>query len=234
MIVLALLAAAPVAINPKYRDLAFSYTWSAEAAAVPALDRRFRADAAKQRAAASIAARDDLAQRLKDGMAPSDWNGHSFERSWETAGSAGRLLSLAGSTAIYTGGAHGNYHTQRLIWDRIAGREVSIGMLLRPGTSWKEAIQAPFCLLLARERVKRDVAPPRPGLECPPQEDLTLVLVDRNHNGRLDHVRVTADPYVAGSYAEGEYSVEVPLTATMLTRLRPEYRSSFEPQPPLQ
>jgi hypothetical protein len=64
--------------------------------------------------------------------------------------------------------------------------------------------------------------------------ELTLALGDRDSNGRFDHVEVIADPYVAGAYAEGAYEIALPLTATMLTRLRPEYGQSFEPQPPVQ
>jgi hypothetical protein len=70
--------------------------------------------------------------------------------------------------------------------------------------------------------------------QCPALSELTLALADRDSNGRFDHVEVIADPYVAGSYAEGAYTVTLPLTATMLARLRPEFRTNFEPQPPVQ
>ena len=53
-------------------------------------------------------------------------------------------------------------------------------------------------------------------------------------DGRFDHVAVTADAYVAGPYAEGAYTITLPLTAAMLARLKPAYRAGFEPQPPVQ
>ena len=62
-------------------------------------------------------------------------------------------------------------------------------------------------------------------------DELTVLLVDEDKNGRFDHVRVTADQYVAGPYAEGPYEISLPITETMLKRLKSEYRTSFEPRP---
>ena len=39
-----------------------------------------------------------------------------------------------------------------------------------------------------------------------------------------------ADPYVAGSYAEGRYEIRLPVTAAFVAALKPEYRASFEAQ----
>ena len=49
MITPLLLAAAPVTIASKDPLLDFRYSWSAEAAAVPALDRQFRADVERRK-----------------------------------------------------------------------------------------------------------------------------------------------------------------------------------------
>jgi hypothetical protein len=49
----------PVTIAIKTDLLEFDYSWSAEAAAVPQLDRRFRADAARQQLSALRTARED-------------------------------------------------------------------------------------------------------------------------------------------------------------------------------
>ena len=238
MITIALaLAAAPVAIASKDELLEFEYSWSGEAATVPALDRRFRADAAKQKREALATAREDRKVRLETGGKPEDWNGHFFSHSWETAGQSTRLLSLEASTGTYTGGAHGNSGTSSLLWDRRAAREISLDSLLqRPGW-WNAAIRQPFCTLLDRERAKRRGEPVNKADmfgACPELKELTLTLEDKDKDARFDHVRVTADPYVAGPYAEGEYVISLPLTAAMLNRLKPAYRADFEPQPPVQ
>ena len=60
-----------------------------------------------------------------------------------------------------------------------------------------------------------------------------MLLTDSDNNARFDHVAVIADQYVAGPYAEGPYEIALPITAAMIERLRPEYRSSFESRPPV-
>jgi hypothetical protein len=70
--------------------------------------------------------------------------------------------------------------------------------------------------------------------DCPAYKEVTVVIADKNSNGRFDHVQVTADPYVAGPYVEGSYDIDLPITAAMIARLKPEYRASFEAQPPVQ
>ena len=235
MLLALLLAAAPVIIASEDELLKFDYRWSAEAAAVPALDRRFRADAAKSKAAALETAQSNKAAREKMGTAVP--GGDFFSRSWTTAGQSPRLLSLEAETGAFTGGAHPNSGTDSLLWDRKRGRETSIdSLLLRPGW-WNGAMLQPFCFLLNKERQKRRGEPiVRGGMfsNCPSLSELTVTVEDRNRNHRFDHVRLTADAYVAGPYAEGEYVIHLPLTERMLARLKPEFRPSFEPQPPVQ
>lgn len=232
---LALLAAtAPVTIASETPDLDFSYSWSTEANAVPALARRFRNDAATRKAEMLRSAAAEKAFRVKEKM---DWNGLQFSRAWKTSGQSARLLSLVSSTGAYTGGAHPNSNTTAVLWDRRLAREITIASLLRSGQSWDGAIRQPFCVLLNRERAKRRQEPVQGGAwpsQCPALKELTVALADENRNGRFDHLAITADAYVAGPYAEGAYEISLPLTATMLSRLKPDYRPSFEPQPPVQ
>ncbi|WP_426267493.1 hypothetical protein [Sphingomonas sp. LHG3443-2] len=229
-----LLAAAPVAITSATPDLDFRYVWSNEAQAVPALSRRFRADAATRKAEMLRMAAAEKAFRRK---AKLDWNGLQFSREWQTPGQSAALLSLVSTTSAYTGGAHPNTNTKALLWDRRANREITTAALLQSGKSWDGAIRHPFCVLLDRERAKRRQGPVNGdnwASQCPALKELTVALVDQNRNGRFDHVAVAADAYVAGPYAEGAYTITLPLTAAMLTRLKPAYRAGFEPQPPVQ
>lgn len=235
MILALLLAAAPVSIASETRDLDFSYGWSAEAEAVPALSRRFRADAARQRRDMNKMAAAEKKARKEMGLA--EWNGLQFSRSWETAGQSARLLSLIGATGSYTGGAHPNGGTTALLWDKKLARQTSYAALLQSGQSWDGALRQPFCILLDRERAERRQEKVTRGewpSQCPGLKELTLALADHDHDGRFDHMDVTADSYVAGPYAEGPYEISLPLTAAMLQRLKAEYRASFEAQPPVQ
>lgn len=215
--------------------ITFHYGWSAEAAVVPQLVQRFRKEMEKVKAELVTGAKEYKAEHEKDGFGS---NPYEAQRSYETEGKSSRLLSLQMTAYAFTGGAHPNSWTGALLWDRRLGRETSISQLLHPGTSWTGAIRQPFCVLLDREREERRGEPVSKGDDpfddCPNYDKLTVLLVDTDHNGRFDHVNVIADSYVAGPYVEGEYEILLPITATMISRLKPEFSSSFEPQPPIQ
>lgn len=223
-----------VEISRKDALLDFAYSWPREAAAIPQLDRRFRADAAKQRAEALSGARAERAARRE---LKADFNGNQFSREWRTSGQSRRLLSLVADSGEYTGGAHPNGGTNALLWDRVSSREIKLSDLTRSPADWTGAIRQPFCVLLDRERVKRRQAPVKKDDmfgNCPKLSELTLSPADHDRDGRFDHIDITADSYVAGPYVEGTYEIELPITATMLARLKPDFRAQFEAQPPVQ
>jgi hypothetical protein len=226
-------AAKPFKVEEESSLYNFYYGWSAEAAAVPELVERFTRDMAKVKSELVAGAKEDRDERLKQKF---DYHTHEAQRSYETAGQSDRLLSLESSVYGFTGGAHGSSGSGSLLWDRQLAREVSIQDLLQPGQSWTGAIRQPFCVLLNREREKRRQEPVKPDDmfgNCPEYKEVTVLLTDSDKNGRFDQIAVTADQYVAGPYAEGLYEISLPITATMIERLKPEYRASFEPRPPV-
>ena len=211
----------------------FRYAWSAEAAAVPQLVARFTEDMEKAKRELASGATEDRDERLRQGY---DYHPHETQISYETAGQSERLLTLESSVYGFTGGAHGTSGSGSLLWDRKEARELSIPDLLQPGTNWTGAIRQPFCILLNREREKRRGEPVRADDlfgDCPKFQDVTVLLSDEDKNGRFDHIKVIADQYVAGPYAEGPYEIPLPITAAMIERLKPDYRASFEPRPPV-
>jgi len=226
-------AAKPFKVEEESSLYNFSYSWSAEAAAVPQLVERFTKDMAKVKSQLVAGAKEDRDERLKQKF---DYHTHEVQRSYETTGQSDRLLSLESSIDGFTGGAHGSSGSGSLLWDRKLAREVSVQDLLQPGTSWTGAIRQPFCILLDREREKRRGEPVKKDDlfgNCPEYKEVTVLLSDGDKNGRFDHLVVIADQYVAGPYAEGNYEISLPITAAMIERLKPEYRSSFEPRPPV-
>ena len=226
-------AAKPFKVEEESSLYNFSYSWSAEAAAVPELVERFTTDMEKVKSELIAGAKEDRDERLKQKF---DYHTHEVQRSYETTGQSDRLLSLESSIYGFTGGAHGSSGSGSLLWDRKLAREVSVQDLLQPGTSWTGAIRQPFCILLDREREKRRGEPVKKDDlfgNCPEYKEVTVLLSDGDKNGRFDHLVVIADQYVAGPYAEGNYEISLPITAAMIERLKPEYRSSFEPRPPV-
>lgn len=226
-------AAKPFKVEEESSLYNFSYGWSAEAAAVPELVERFTRDMAKVKSELVAGAKEDRDERLKQKF---DYHTHEAQRSFETAGQSDRLLSLESKVYGFTGGAHGSSGSGSLLWDRHLAREVSIQDLLQPGQGWTGAIRQPFCVLLNREREKRRQEPVKPDDmfgNCPEYKEVTVLLADTDKNGRFDQIAVTADQYVAGPYAEGPYEISLPITATMIERVKPEYRASFEPRPPV-
>ena len=211
----------------------FKFEWSAEVAAVPELAKRFTEELEKAKAELGSSAKVDRDERRKQGF---DFHPYETQVSYDTAGQSDRLLSLERAVYSFTGGAHGSSGSGAILWDRTAARELKIADLLRPGQSWTGAIRQPFCVLLDREREERRGEPVnRDDMfgECPKYEDLTVLLSDDDKNGRFDHIKVIADQYVAGPYAEGPYEILLPITAAMIERVKPDYRSSFEPRPPV-
>ncbi|QNP42931.1 DUF4163 domain-containing protein [Sphingomonas daechungensis] len=227
-------AAKPFKVEEETSLYSFAYSWPAEASAVPELVARFTKDKDETKAELIAGAKEDRDGRLKDGY---DYHAHETQKHYETEGQSERLLSLESNVYAFTGGAHGSSGSGSLLWDRELKREISIQDLLQPGQSWTGAIRQPFCILLNREREKRREEPVKPDDlfgNCPEWKELTVLVTDTDKNGRFDHITVIADQYVAGPYAEGDYEITLPITATMIDRLKPEYRSSFEPRPPVE
>lgn len=210
------------------------FSWSPEAAVVPQLAERFTMDMKQAKADLVAGTKEDRDERVRRGF---EFHPYETQVSYDTAGQSDRLLSLERAVYSFTGGAHGSSGSGAVLWDRKLAREVSVSDLLLRGTSWTGAIRQPFCVLLDREREERRGEPVRPDDlfgECPKYEDVTVLLSDEDKNGRFDHIRVIADQYVAGPYAEGPYEIGLPITAAMIDRLKPNYRASFEPRPPVE
>jgi hypothetical protein len=222
-------AGAPVKVQRDSKALEFSYEWSAEAAAIPALDKRFRTDLAKAYKEAVANAREDqkLAREQKR-----DFNPEYYSRVWSTAGQSSRLLSLQSELGTFTGGAHPNTSYDALLWDRRLGKAIAMGALLTGRGNLAALTGTAYCKALDAERKKRREGEKLGGEfdQCPKFTDLAIAPIDKNKDGRFDAIDFVASPYVAGPYVEGEYELELPVTSRLIAALKPEYRSSFEVQ----
>jgi hypothetical protein len=223
-------APAPVKIERDSKALQFTYSWPAEAAAIPALDKQFRADAAKaykEAIATAVENQKIYREQKRDGA--QDF----YSMEWATAGQTIRLLSLQNQLSTFTGGAHPNTGYDALLWDRRAKKKIELSALLTGRGNLAAVTRPAYCKALDAERNKR-----REGEKldlpdfnaCPKYSELAIAPVDKNNNGKFDTIDYVASPYTAGPYAEGEYEIDLPVTARLLGALKPEYRGSFEVQ----
>lgn len=209
----------------------FHFGWSAEAAAVPQLAQRFRADMGKVKAELLTNARADKAERDKQGF---PFNSYSSSTEYNTAGSTARLLSLQMDIAAYTGGAHGNFGTKGLLWDRVGAKEIKVADLFAAAANMDRLLTQPWCDALTRAREERREEPVGgEGLfdECPKLSEISIVPTDKDGNGKFDRLELIADPYVAGPYVEGSYEIGLPVNGDLIAAIRSDYRESFEIQP---
>lgn len=224
-------AAQAFVFDDKNELIEFHFAWSAEAAATPQLVDRFRKEMDKAKSELIAGARDDKAMRDKEGYY---FNGHTSSTDYKTAGQSGRLLSLYADIAAYTGGAHGNYGTSELLWDRQTAKELAFADLFTAAANMDRLLTQPWCDALNKAREEKRGEPVGGGGmfdECPPLGDIAIIPADKDGNGRFDRLQLIADPYVAGPYAEGDYEVELPVTAALVAAIRSDYRESFEVQP---
>jgi hypothetical protein len=230
---LLLTAAAPsqkaVEIERNSKTLEFSSSWPAEAAVIPALNRRFRtaSDQAWREARSNVVADQKLTLEQKR-----PFNRQSYSMAWTTAGQSKRLLSLQSELGTFTGGAHPNRSYGALLWDRAFGRQVTLDSLFARSGGLAAVTRTAYCSALDAERLKRREGEKLDGEfgECPKYSELAIAPADGDKDGSFDRLSFVASPYTAGPYVEGEYEISLPVTAALIAALHPQYRASFEAQ----
>lgn len=206
----------------------FHYGWSAEAAAVPQLVDRFRADMEKAQADLLRDAKADKQYRDDEGF---DFHGYTSSTNYITAGQSDRLLSLSVDAGSYTGGAHGNFGTSALLWDRQSANEIKDSHLFAEAANRDRLLTQRWCDALNKAREEKRGEPVGGGGmfdECPKLDEIAVIPTDKDGNGRFETLMLVASPYVAGPYAEGSYEIELGVTPELIAALRNEYRASFE------
>jgi hypothetical protein len=223
-------AAAPVKFEKKSNTLDFTYEWSAEAAAIPALSHRFHGQLLRAlgNERANVRESQQAARRYNGPFFP-----HSYSMTWTTAGETPRLLSLQSELSTFEGGAHPNTTCGALLWDRRRGTEVTVASLFSRASDFEALTRTAYCRALNAERSKR-----RQGRKmgdefdrCPKYDALAIAPMEKGRNRRFDHIAFMAAPYVAGPYVEGQYEISLPVTAKLVAALRPEFRYSFQARP---
>jgi hypothetical protein len=207
----------------------FSYAFSypAQVGAHPELAKRLQAEAGKAKAGLVEAARAGQADAKAGGY---PFNPHSWREDWKVVADLPGYLSLSGEFATYSGGAHGMYGLQSLVWDKQARVAMDGIALFRSPGELQAAIGQALCDALDKERLRRRGPDMEGGGgifdDCPGLHDAT-VLVGSSNGRTFDRIAVWFGPYVAGPYAEGAYELDFPLTEKMARAAKPAHAKAF-------
>ncbi|WP_379922274.1 PdaC/SigV domain-containing protein [Erythrobacter sp. R86502] len=204
----------------------FGYAWPAEVSAVPLLAKQFTAERDKLLAEQKADWTEAIAEYGNSDCIACVNRG--FGKTWEVVADLPRFLSLSASFYAYTGGAHGNSAHDALVWDREKNAAIKPAAMFRSPAALQDALGAAWCKALKAQRTKRlgEEYSDDGFFPCPPIADLT-VLVGSSDKQAFDRIGLIAAPYVAGSYAEGDYEVTMPVNAAVLAAVKPEYKAAF-------
>lgn len=205
----------------------FEYSWPAAVGAIPALatrltrerDRLQRDEKAEWRKMAEECPTDSIACRTR-----------SLSKEWEVVADLPRYLSLSADIVTYMGGAHGYYTRESLIWDKERAAGVQGVGLFKSPMALGDALGDRFCRALDRERADRRGGRVTRGegffSDCPGMDEL-VVFVGSSGGGKFDRLTLYAAPYVAGSYAEGDFTIDLNVDSAVIDTVKPEYRAAF-------
>lgn len=222
-------AAQPVKLAEKTETLDFSYSWPAQAAAIPGLDQWLRGNAASLKAEAAKTAKDDKAGSVSEAYA---FNQHSYSEDWKVVADGPRLLVMQSEGYQYTGGAHGFPVATVILWDRQAAKRLALSAVL-DADAMEKATRKAFCAELDRQRAERRGGPVEPDeavptfSACVPAKPYGFIPIATKGSGVINQIRVSIPPYEAGPYAEGTYEIDLPMTQAMLAAVKPDYRAAF-------
>ncbi|MCL6683062.1 DUF4163 domain-containing protein [Sphingomonas alba] len=220
--------AKPFSVETKNDLIEYDFSYPAEAAAIPELVKRFAGEMEKEKSELVANAEEDKAMREKLGT---DFNPFSASTAYETSGQTDRLLSLRVDSGGYTGGAHGYASTDALLWDRRARREIKFADLFAEASNRDRLLTQRWCDSLNKAREEKRGEPAGGGGmfdDYPTLDDVSIIPVDGNKDGKFEKLLVVASPYVAGPWVEGDYEVELAVSSDLVAALKNEFKPSFK------
>ena len=223
-------SAKPFQVEEKGEFLEFSYGWPAQAAAIPALDQWLRSNMAHHRTRMTALGREAAEDARKNGWPERRYD---YVQTWEVAADTPALLVLYAQGYEYTGGAHGMPFPATLIWDKAKGVRLATNALIDPAALAK-ATKARFCKALDAQRAEKRgeaVNPNEPIPEfgrCVALEAQEIVPVSTGGKA-IDLIRIEIMPYEAGPYAEGIYTVDLPVDTAVRGAVKPAWKAAFGP-----
>ncbi|HEY5711970.1 MAG TPA: hypothetical protein VIT38_08750 [Allosphingosinicella sp.] len=214
-------------------DYAFSFIYPRAAVDIPAVDAMLREQAVAAEAWINAQVAEDRAQHAEAEENPPRL---TYEAGWTADAVAPEIAAFSGTVAHYTGGAHGGREYETILFERRAGRPIVLQDLFEPrffetslfGRRLRgmQALQDAFCRELTRaQRERRDN--PEEVVQCPAIEGVPVTLVCSSDIGRITAFLALLNPYVAGSWSEGPYEIQIPIDAKIMDSLWGRYRVAF-------
>jgi hypothetical protein len=145
-------------------------------------------------------------------------NAWSFERKYGTRSVVdGRYVSIVRSDYQYTGGAHPNSSSDTILWDKSAGKRISIRRFFTEtgdnGPTLKAMRQGVIASLEAEKKNRGAEGTDASAIEAIEPKLLKIgpvSLAPSTAEGKSSGLTFHYSPYAVGSYAEGEYVAFVP------------------------
>jgi len=215
-------------ISDETDDFLFEYSYPAEAGNIPEfaalLDSRLTR-MRDQLASQSAQAREDA---RGNGF---PYNKYSIGMEWQTVADIPGYLSLSAEISSYTGGAHGNFGFDSLVWDKERAIALDPAAFFTSPEALDAALKEPLCEHLQAERAKRrgeETEDAARGMfdECVALADTTILLGSKG-GGKFDRIGVLIGPYVAGPWAEGTYEFTLPVNAAVMEAVAEPYREAM-------
>lgn len=220
-------SAAGKAVAEDNDTYSYELKYPAAVARIPELAAKIDADARRAKDEMVAEAKAAKVDSAKDGF---PFNPHSLGQDWKVVADIPGYLSLSNEFYTYTGGAHGMYGLEGLVWDKAKKRALAANELFHSADFLGSTIGDALCDALNAERRKKGMDLPAGDdpifPKCPSLTEAT-VLVGSSNGKTFDRITVWYGPYVAGSYAEGAYELDFPMTQAMLEAVKPAYRTAF-------
>lgn len=217
------LACAPAAMGQEQEKNEFSYTFPDTLSANPKLVQELEARKVKRAALFE----EDVKAVGEAGAA----NNLESQASWEIKSETGRLIVLVSSNYVYTGGAHGMFWSDAMLWDKKNAQEIGFLDLFADKDAAKKALMPAYCAMLDAERIGlRGEATAKDALfgDCvDPFENGIVFPTEKGADGYM-RIGFALPPYAAGPYVEGEYSFDIAAPDYITSGLKPDYRDLFQ------
>lgn len=168
-------------------------------------------------------------ERARDNGFP--FNKYSSNTVWAVVADLPDWLSLSSAFDTYEGGAHPNYGSDAVIWDRANARAVAPSAFFISAQALDKALNERLCEALNSAREGRrgtpvDAASGNAFDDCVPVADTTMLL--GSANGRVfDRIGIQIAPGVAGAYAEGAFEFTFPVDAAIMAAVKPRLQAAF-------